>query len=164
MLVDCIFSQQYRSLIESQNGCLDNSNPNSVTGSTVNQFETPVRVDISMGRFPLSFISSVNLSMIFLYSTSTDFFISFLSFFRLYSIILYAVSSDVILLEFINSISAVSWIIGMANPPYLVGREVSTLSLSLHIWHPDTAGMNWFQLVLSRGSSQWRMFGMVLRK
>ena len=108
MLVDCMLFQPYRSLIEFENGCLDNSNPNSVTGSIINQFETPVRVDISMGRFPLSFISSVNLSMIFLYFTSTDFFISFLSFFRLYSIILYAVSSDVILLEFINSISAVS--------------------------------------------------------
>ena len=74
MLVDCMLFQPYRSLTESQNGCLDHSNPNSVIGSTINQFETPVRVDISMGRFPLSFISSVNLSIIFLYFTSIDFF------------------------------------------------------------------------------------------
>ena len=45
--------------------------------------------------------------MTFLYFSPIDFFISDLSFFRLSSIISYAVSSDVILLEFINSISAV---------------------------------------------------------
>ena len=45
--------------------------------------------------------------MTFLYFSSIDFFISALSFFKLSSIISYAVSSDVILLEFINSISAV---------------------------------------------------------
>ena len=67
MLVDCMFSQPYWSLIESQNGCLDNSNPNSVIGSTVNQFETPVRTGISTPRFSLSLISVVNLSMAFLY-------------------------------------------------------------------------------------------------
>ena len=89
MLVDCMFSQPFRSLIESQNCCLDNSNPNSVTGSTVNQFETPVRVDISTRRFSLSFISVVNLSMTFLYFSSIDFFISVLSFFRLSSVISY---------------------------------------------------------------------------
>ena len=46
MLLDCMFSQPYQSLIESQNCCLDNSNPNSVIGSTVSQSDTPVRVDI----------------------------------------------------------------------------------------------------------------------
>ena len=65
MLVDCMFSQSYPSLIESQNCCLDNSNPNSVIGSTVNQFETPVRVDIPTRCFSLSFISVVNLLMTF---------------------------------------------------------------------------------------------------
>ena len=48
-----LFSQPYRSLIESQNCCLDNSNQNSVIESNVNQFENPVRVDISARRFSL---------------------------------------------------------------------------------------------------------------
>ena len=96
MFADCMFSQQYQSLIESQNGCVDNSNPNSVIGSTVNQFETPVRVDISTRGFSLSFISVVNLSMTFLFFSSIVYFVSVLSFSRLSSIILYAVSSDVI--------------------------------------------------------------------
>ena len=79
MLVDCIFSQPYWSLIESQNGCLDNPSLNSVIGSTVNQFGTPVTVDISTRHFSLSFISVVNFSMIFLYFSSINFFISVLS-------------------------------------------------------------------------------------
>ena len=41
----------------------------------------------------------------------------------------------------------------MTNPPYLVGREISALSLSLHIWHPVTAGINLLLIVLPRGSS-----------
>ena len=70
-----------------------------------------------------------------------------------------------ILLEFINSIFAVSLNIGMASdPPYLVGREISTFPLSFHMWHPVTPGINLFQIVLSRGSSKWQMFGMVLTK
>ena len=69
-----------------------------------------------------------------------------------------------ILLEFINSISAVSGNIGMVNPPCLVSREISTLSLSLQMWHPFTAGINLFLIVLSRDSSKWEMFGMVLRQ
>ena len=89
MLVDCMFSQTYRSLIESQSGCLDNSNTNSLIGSTVNQFETPFRVDRSTRHFSLSFISVVNLSMTFFYFYFIDFFISVLSFFRLSSIISY---------------------------------------------------------------------------
>ena len=168
MLVDCMFSQPYWSFIEFQNGCIDNSNPNSVTASTVNQFEAPVRVDMSTRRFSLSFISVVNRSMTFLYFPSTDFFTSVLSFFRLSLILSYAVSSDVILLEFITSVSAVlrcsAWNTGIANPRNLVGRKISTLSLSLHTWHTVTAGINLFQIVLSGGSSIWRMFGMVLRK
>ena len=47
MLVDCMFSQPYWSLIETKNCCLDHSNTNSVIESTVSQFETPVRVKIS---------------------------------------------------------------------------------------------------------------------
>ena len=53
MLVDCMFSQQYQSLIEYQKGCLDNSNPNSVIESTVSQYETPLKVDISTRHFSL---------------------------------------------------------------------------------------------------------------
>ena len=66
MLVDCMFFQQYQSPIKSENCCLDNLNPNSVIGRTVNQFETPVRVDISTKRFSWSFISVLNLLMMFL--------------------------------------------------------------------------------------------------
>ena len=79
MLVDCIFSKPYWSLIESQNGCLDNPILNSVIGSTVNQFGTPVSVDISTRHFSLSFISVLIFSMNFLYFSSIDFFISVLS-------------------------------------------------------------------------------------
>ena len=66
VLVRLLISQLNRSLIEFKNWYLGNSNPNSVIGNTVNQFETPVRVDISTRRFPLSFISVVNPSMTFL--------------------------------------------------------------------------------------------------
>ena len=71
-----MFSEPYRSLIESQNWCLDCSNTNSVTGSTVNQFETPVRADIFTKRFSFPFISIANLSMMFLLFSSNEFFIS----------------------------------------------------------------------------------------
>ena len=60
--------------------CLDYVNSNSVIGSNVNQSETPVRVDISTKRFPLSFIFVVNLSMTFLYFASNNFFISVFEF------------------------------------------------------------------------------------
>ena len=76
MLVDCMFSQRYGSRSESQNWCLDYSNPNSVIGSTVNQFQTPVTADISTKRFSLPFISLVNLLMMFLLRSFNDFFIS----------------------------------------------------------------------------------------
>ena len=89
MLVDCMFSQLSRSLLESQNFCLDNSNSISAIGSTVNQLKTPVKVDISTRYFSLSFISVVNILMTFLYFSSIDFFISVLSFFRLSSVTSY---------------------------------------------------------------------------
>ena len=47
MLVDCMFSQPYQSLTESQNRCLDYSNPNSLIENNDNQFETTARVDVS---------------------------------------------------------------------------------------------------------------------
>ena len=52
----------------------------------------------------------------------------------------------------------------MANPSYLVGSGVSTLSLSLDIWPPVTAGINLFLIVLSRGSGKWRILRIFLRK
>ena len=67
-----MFSQLYQSLIESQNCYLDHSNPNSVIGSTANQFEIPFRVNISTRRFYLSFISVVNLSMTFFFLLLTS--------------------------------------------------------------------------------------------
>ena len=84
----------------------------------------------------MSLISVVILSVTFLYFSSLGLFILLLSFFRLSWCISYCklcclisvVSSDVILVEFINSIRAVSRNIEMANPPYLVGRKISTLS------------------------------------
>ena len=76
MSVEYMFSQPYWSLIESQNCCLGNSNPNSVTGSTVNLFGTPVKVDIFTTSFSLSFISVVKLSMMLLLFSSIDFFVS----------------------------------------------------------------------------------------
>ena len=60
--------------------CLDYANSNSVIGSNVNQFETPVRVDISQKRFSLSFISVVNLSMTSLHFASNNFFTSVFEF------------------------------------------------------------------------------------
>ena len=66
--------QPYQSLIESHNSCLDNSKSNLVIGTTVNQFETPVGVDMSTRHFSLSFIFVVNLSMTFLQFSSFDFF------------------------------------------------------------------------------------------
>ena len=42
-----MFSQPYQSLTESQNRCLDYSNPNYVIESNVNQFEATARVDVS---------------------------------------------------------------------------------------------------------------------
>ena len=79
-----MFSEPYRSLIESQNWCLDYLNPNSVIGSTVNQFETPVRADISTKRFSFPFISIANLSMMFMLFSSSDFFYLSLSLFRFF--------------------------------------------------------------------------------
>ena len=89
MLVDCMLSQPYQSLIELQNRCLVYSNRNSVIQSNVNQFENPVGADTSTKRFSLSLTSVTNLSMVFLHFSSNDFIISVLSFFRLSSIISY---------------------------------------------------------------------------
>ena len=47
MLVDCMFSQPYQSLTESQKRCLDYSNPNSLIENNVKQFETTAWVDVS---------------------------------------------------------------------------------------------------------------------
>ena len=47
---------------------------------------------------------------------------------------------------------------------YLVGREISALSWSLHMWHPVTAGIKLFLIVLSQCSSKWQKSGMVFRK
>ena len=68
MLVDCMLSQPYQNLIESQNRCLDYLNPNSVIRSNVNQFETPVGVDISTKRFSFKLISVTNLLMVAFFS------------------------------------------------------------------------------------------------
>ena len=77
MLKDCKFSQPYQSLIESQDGCLEKLNPNSIIESTVNQFETSVRVDICTICFSLSFIYVVNfLKKVFHFSC----IVSYLSF------------------------------------------------------------------------------------
>ena len=90
--------------------------------------------------------------------------LDYLWFYCTVTFLINAVSSDVILLEFINWVSAVSLNIGMANPPYLFDRKIATLSLSLHMWHLVTAGINLFLIVFSRSSSKWWMFGKVLRK
>ena len=52
----------------------------------------------------------------------------------------------------------------MSNPPYVVGREISSVSLSLHMWLPTEVEINLFLIVFSRGSSKRKMFGMVVRK
>ena len=73
MLVDCMFSQLYQSLIESQRCCLDCSN--------FNQFETTTRADVFTKRFSLSCISDVNFLMTFWHFFHNGFFISVLSLF-----------------------------------------------------------------------------------
>ena len=72
-----VFPTIYESLIESQDGCLEKLNPNSIIESTVNQFETLVRADICTICFSLSFISVVNfLKKVFRFSC----IVSYLSF------------------------------------------------------------------------------------
>ena len=44
-----------------------------------------------------------------------------------------------------------SFIIGIARPSYLVGRDMSLRSASLTIRPPDIAGMNVFAIVSSIG-------------
>ena len=46
------------------------------------------------------------------------------------------------------------------NPPFLVGREISTLSVPLYMWRPVIAGINLFQIVflevaVSGGLLEW---------
>ena len=52
----------------------------------------------------------------------------------------------------------------MANPLYVVGREIGAVSLSLNMWHTFTAGIDLFLIVLSRDSSKRQMFETILRK
>ena len=54
-------------------------------------------------------------------------------------------------LEFAYSILAMSFIIGIARPAYLVGRDMSSRSTSLTIQPPNIAGMNFFAIVSSVG-------------
>ena len=111
-------------------------------------------------------VTTGNLHWFFLlvFHRNPMYFLSDLQLYSAETFLINAVRSDVVLLEFINSIYAVSWKIGMANPSYLFGREISTISLSLHMWHSVAADRNLFLIVLSTGSSKWWMFGMVLRK
>ena len=131
MLVDCMFSQSYRSLIESQNCWLDNSNQNSVIGSTINQFETPVRVDIFTRSFSLSFISIVNLSMTFLYfspMTSLSQFWVFLDYLLLYRTVnffnqRYTNTDLKISLSVLTHVKTISWkfcILNSKNAPVIL--------------------------------------------
>ena len=66
-------------------------------------------------------------------------------------LLIYRANSSVIRLEFAYSILAMSFIIGIARPPYLVGREMSSCLTSLTIRAPDIAGMNFFDIVSSIG-------------
>ena len=149
MLVDCMFFQPYQSLIESQNDCLDNSNLNSETESTLNQFESPVRADISTRPFSFSFISVANFLIALLYFSSIDIFICFEFLQIIFDYIVCCkswcdfagVHNFHCLIKFWNS----QW------STILDGREISTNPLSLHTRHPVTAGINFFQIVLSRG-------------
>ena len=121
-----VISKPHRSLIESQNWCLDGSNRN---------YRQPVWVDISARRFSLSFIYVIILSMAFLHFSSFNCFISVLSFFRLslstsycrLCCLINVVNSYLISLELTESVSTVAWNIGIASP-YLIGGEISTLS------------------------------------
>ena len=54
-------------------------------------------------------------------------------------------------LEFEYSILAMSFIIGIPRPPYLVGSDMSLRSTSLTKRPPDIAGMNLFAIVSSIG-------------
>ena len=53
------------------------------------------------------------------------------------------------LLEFAYSILAMSFIIGIARPPYLVGSDMSLRSTLLTKRPPDIAGMNLLAIVSS---------------
>ena len=57
------------------------------------------------------------------------------------------VSSVVIFRELLYSTSARSWKIGIANPPYLVGKDSNLRSYSLHIRPPVISGMSRFRMM-----------------
>ena len=68
------------------------------------------------------------------------------------------------LLEFAYFILAMSFIMGIARPPYLVGSDMSLHSTSLTKRPPDIAGMNLLAIVSSVGwKSSW-ISGIVQRK
>ena len=153
-------SLPYLKLIESQNCCFDNSKPYSAKGNMVSQLDTPFSALNCKSRFDFSDTLSLRCSMICLYVFSFLFLISNLilvidSSSNVYSICWTEMrldSSVVILLELLYSTSACSWKIGIANPPYLVGKDSNLRSSSLRVRRPVIAGMShleWcFQLVL----------------
>ena len=151
MLVDCMFSQLYRSLIKSQNCWLDHSNPNFIIERAVNQFELqleliyPQDVFLCLSSFSsLYFISFRHLSMTFLQFSLSQFWIS-LDYSRLHRAVNFFSSCCNFWCDFARahkfyfSSFMKYW---KTNPPYLVDREISTLSLSLQVWHPVTAAIN----------------------
>ena len=74
------------------------------------------------------------------------------------------VSSVVILRELLYLTLACSWKIGIANPPYLVGKDSNLRSSSLHKRPPVIARMNRFQMVSSIGINKLLISGIVLIK
>ena len=73
------------------------------------------------------------------------------------------VSCLVIILEFLYSKFAVSWKNSIFNPPYHAGNDYSIFSLSEQIWPPVIAGMNFYRIVCSNGSSN-SLLGMMQMK
>ena len=131
MLLDSIFSEPYWSLIESQNGCLDNSNPNSIIGSTVNQFELQLKLIYPQDVF----LCHSFLLLIFWWRFCIFLLLTFLSQFWVSLYIFHYIVCCKFWCDFT--------------------REISTLSLSLRMWHPVTTEINFFQIVLSK----WRFSG-----
>ena len=64
----------------------------------------------------------------------------------------------------VESTSTCSWKIGIANPPYLVGKGSNFHSFSLHVRPPVIVAMSWFQMVVSIGSNKWLILGIVFMK
>ena len=122
-----VISKPHRSLIESQNWCLDGSNRNCrqpVWNSSLSWY-------IHKTFFFVLHLCYYSFDGVF----SFNCFISVLSFFRLslstsycrLCCLINVVNSYVISLELTESVSAVAWNIGIASP-YLIGGEISTLS------------------------------------